>query len=329
MVGGMPRRNLRRKHPDHSGHRPTRHLGRHTVAESDDQILLGRLRADSGADAARRGHGPLRRRRRRLLRHSAFSVAALQRDPDVARQMGLFWIATAWLAAGLFIGPLVSEHEPKGQRLGVNILFARLLLVVVGSLAGEWLSIHNKMSDECRSTSAIRGTSTSIWGECGRSPCSWDCCSGWCDDPSVAAGLAKAGEQKQLVTLLAVATAAIALFYGAGLTWGRHTHLSMVEYWRWWVVHLWVEGFFEVFATTVIAFFFMRLNLIGPASRPPRPCCRRRSSCRAESSARATTCTSPARRPCFGLGFGVQCPGGRAAGPGGIRRDGRPASVPH
>ena len=55
-----------------------------------------------------------------------------------------------------------------------------------------------------------------------------------------------------------------ALFYGAGLTWGQHTHLSIVEYWRWWVVHLWVEGFFEVFATTVIAFFFMRLSLIRP-----------------------------------------------------------------
>ena len=39
----------------------------------------------------------------------------------------------------------------------------------------------------------------------------------------------------------------------------------MVEYWRWWVVHLWVEGFFEVFATTVIAFFFARLGLIRPA----------------------------------------------------------------
>ncbi len=62
-------------------------------------------------------------------------------------QIGLFWIATAWLAAGLFIGPLVSEKEPAGQRLGVNVLFGALLLVVVGSLTGEWLSIHNKMSD--------------------------------------------------------------------------------------------------------------------------------------------------------------------------------------
>src|SRR4029079_14298742 len=76
--------------------------------------------------------------------------------------------------------------------------------------------------------------------------------------------LRRQGEQKQLVALLAVATGAIALFYGAGLTWGRHNNLSIVEYWRWWVVHLWVEGFFEVVATTVIAFVFLRLNLIRP-----------------------------------------------------------------
>jgi nitric oxide reductase subunit B len=65
--------------------------------------------------------------------------------------------------------------------------------------------------------------------------------------------------------LFVLSAGAIGLFYGAGLNWGQHTHLSIVEYWRWWVVHLWVEGFFEVFATTVIAFFFMRLGLIKPA----------------------------------------------------------------
>jgi nitric oxide reductase subunit B len=44
--------------------------------------------------------------------------------------------------------------------------------------------------------------------------------------------------------------------------WNEHTSLSMVEYWRWWLVHLWVEGFFEVFATAVIAFLFTRLGLL-------------------------------------------------------------------
>lgn len=180
-------------------------------------------------------------------------------------QIGLFWIATAWLAAGLFIGPLVSEHEPKGQRIGVNILFLALLLVVVGSLTGQWLSVKNHLSD---TMSFFFGHQGYEYVDLGRA---WQI--------ALFAGLLlwfalmvrallpalrQTGEQKQLVTLLAVATAAIALFYGAGLTWGQHSHLSMVEYWRWWVVHLWVEGFFEVFATTVIAFFFMRLGLVRP-----------------------------------------------------------------
>jgi nitric oxide reductase subunit B len=66
--------------------------------------------------------------------------------------------------------------------------------------------------------------------------------------------------------LFLVASAAIGLFYGAGLMWGRQTHLAMAEYWRWWVVHLWVEGFFEVFATVVIAFLFTRMGLLRIAN---------------------------------------------------------------
>ena len=180
-------------------------------------------------------------------------------------QLGLFWIATAWLAAGLFIGPLVSEHEPKGQRLGVNILFLALLVVVTGSLSGEWLSIHNKLSDV---VSFYFGHQGYEYVDLGRA---WQLALFvglllwlFLMIRVLMPALRKQREQRQLVALLAVATTAIALFYGAGLTWGQHTHLSQVEYWRWWVVHLWVEGFFEVFATTVIAFVFMRLTLIRP-----------------------------------------------------------------
>jgi nitric oxide reductase subunit B len=65
-----------------------------------------------------------------------------------------------------------------------------------------------------------------------------------------------------LLTLFLIATAAIGFMYAAGLVWGRTTNLAIAEYWRWWVVHLWVEGFFEVFATVVIAFMFARMQLI-------------------------------------------------------------------
>ena len=69
-------------------------------------------------------------------------------------------------------------------------------------------------------------------------------------------------EEKNLIILFLISCAAIALFYSAGLMWGRQTNLAIAEYWRWWVVHLWVEGFFEVFATVVIAFLFVRLGLL-------------------------------------------------------------------
>jgi nitric oxide reductase subunit B len=160
---------------------------------------------------------------------------------------------------------LVSNIEPKGQAFGVNLLFLALLVVVVGSLTGELLSVHNQMPD---AVSFYLGHQGYEYVDLGRA---WQI--------ALLVGLLlwlvlmvrviwpatkKQGNERQLVTLLLVATAAIALFYGAGLSWGQHTHLSMVEYWRWWVVHLWVEGFFEVFATTVIAFFFMRLGLVRP-----------------------------------------------------------------
>ncbi len=181
-------------------------------------------------------------------------------------QIALFWIATAWLGAGLFIGPVVSHRDPAFQRLGVNVLFGALLVVVVGSLAGEWLSVQNHMSD---ATAFYLGHQGYEYVDLGRA---WQVAlmvglllwlvlmlrALW---PALREG----SESRPLIWLLAVATTAIALFYGAGLTWGRHTHLSIVEYWRWWVVHLWVEGFFEVFATAAIAFIFMRLRLIQPA----------------------------------------------------------------
>ncbi|RPI17362.1 MAG: nitric-oxide reductase large subunit, partial [Acidobacteriales bacterium] len=181
-------------------------------------------------------------------------------------QTGLFWIATAWLAAGLFIGPLISGVEPKGQKLGVNVLFLALFVVVGGSMAGEWLSIKHKFTD---ATAFLWGHQGYEYIDLGRV---WQALLFvglllwlFLVVRAVRPALKEGGEQRPLVWLFLISAGAIGLLYGAGLNWGQHTHLSMVEYWRWWVVHLWVEGFFEVFATTVIAFFFARLNLIHPS----------------------------------------------------------------
>jgi nitric oxide reductase subunit B len=52
------------------------------------------------------------------------------------------------------------------------------------------------------------------------------------------------------------------LLFGAGLMWGEKTHITIMEYWRWWVVHLWVEGIFEVFATAIVSALLVRMGLV-------------------------------------------------------------------
>jgi len=179
-------------------------------------------------------------------------------------QLGIFWIATAWLAAGLYIAPAVGGREPALQRAGVNVLFGALVVVVLGSMAGEWLSVKQMLPGEA-------------WYWFGHSGYEYI-------DPgkiwqiallaglflwlflmvrAILPALKRDDEQRPILTLFLISSVAIAAFYGAALGAGRHTSLSMAEYWRWWVVHLWVEGFFEVFATVVIAFLFARLGLIG------------------------------------------------------------------
>jgi nitric oxide reductase subunit B len=180
-------------------------------------------------------------------------------------QLGVLWIATAWLAAGLFIGPTVSGEEPKGQALGVNILFGALLLVVAGSMAGQWMSIFNKLHGNAWFYFGHQGYEYVDLGRVWQiglfiGLLLWL----FLVIRGIVPALRKPGDHKPLLVLFLISTTAIGLFYGAGLSWGRQTHLSIVEYWRWWVVHLWVEGFFEVFATVVIAFFFTKLSLIKP-----------------------------------------------------------------
>ena len=75
--------------------------------------------------------------------------------------------------------------------------------------------------------------------------------------------LKKENDKGGLTHLLLYSSIAIPLFYMAGLMYGKGSHLSDAEYWRWWVVHLWVEGFFEVFATVVLAFILTRIKAVG------------------------------------------------------------------
>ncbi len=182
-------------------------------------------------------------------------------------QLGIFWIATAWLATGLFVAPAVSGTEPKWQRGGVNFLFVCLLIIVVGSMAGQWFGVQQKLGFVANFWFGHQGLEYVDLGRFWQlflfvGLFVWLFLMGRALWPVIR----KPGENRHLLALFFIASAAIAAFYGAGLMWGRKTNLAMIEYWRWWVVHLWVEGFFEVFATVVIAFLFVRMGLLRSAS---------------------------------------------------------------
>ena len=179
-------------------------------------------------------------------------------------QLAVLWIATAWLGTGLYMAPAISGYEPKFQALGVNVLWICLLIIVVGAFAGQWLAVMQRLGLEHNFWFGHQGWE---YADIGRfwqwflfiGLLLWLILVGRALWPAL---LVK-NESRSIVALFFLSTVAIGLFYGAGLMWNEHTHLSMVEYWRWWLVHLWVEGFFEVFATAVVAFLFTRLGLVA------------------------------------------------------------------
>ncbi|HET8692335.1 MAG TPA: nitric-oxide reductase large subunit [Steroidobacteraceae bacterium] len=180
-------------------------------------------------------------------------------------QLAVLWIAVAWLGTGLYIAPAISGHEPRFQKLGVNVLLACLVVIVVGSFAGQWMAVMQTLGLERNFWFGHQGWEYADIGRFWQ----WFLFAGlliWLAlvGRALMPVLRQPGESRSIVGLLFLSVVCIGLFFGAGLMWGEHTHLSMVEYWRWWLVHLWVEGFFEVFATAVIAFLFTRLGLLAP-----------------------------------------------------------------
>lgn len=183
-------------------------------------------------------------------------------------QVALFWIATSFLAAGLFLAPIINGGtDPKYQKFGVNLLFGALLIVVFGSLIGELLAIHQKLNLNLSFWFGHQGYEYTDLGRFWQVLLLvglglWLTLMLRCIFPA----LKTANDSKQLLLLFTASTIAIGLFYGGGIAYGARTHISIMEFWRWWVVHLWVEGFFEVFATVAIAFIFVTLGLIKPQS---------------------------------------------------------------
>ncbi len=179
-------------------------------------------------------------------------------------QLAIFWIAATWLATGLFFAPIISGKEMKYQVFGINFLFIALLVIVLGSMLGEWLGVHQFLD---LTTNFFFGHQGYEYMDLGRF---WQLLLAvglvlwmFLVGRHVWFGIRKNNQDKHLLILFLISVIAIGMFFFSGLMYGENSSLPVINYWRWWLVHLWVEGFFEVFATVAIAFIFAKLKVIS------------------------------------------------------------------
>lgn len=175
-------------------------------------------------------------------------------------QLALLWTAAAFLAGGIFLTPFISRREPRRQHWLSYGLLGAVVIVVVGSLITEALSIYGIVP------------SGSLFSQ------QWE----YLDLPRLWQILLIVGmflwiaiiwrgmrarlktESKlNMPWVFFFSGLAIPMFYAVGLLAGSDTHLTVADFWRFWVVHLWVEDFLELFTTVMVAYIFVMLGVVS------------------------------------------------------------------
>jgi nitric oxide reductase subunit B len=177
-------------------------------------------------------------------------------------QTAILWIATAYVGGGLFLASVVGQQEPRRQSVAINLLFGALAVVVFGSLLGEFAGVKQLLGN--------------VWFWFGNQ--GWEYLEiGRAWQILLALGLViwallllravaparRDPQQREITWLFLLAAFAIPVFYLPAFFFGSTTNFTVVDTWRFWIIHLWVEGFFELFATVMVAVMFLRLGLVS------------------------------------------------------------------
>ncbi len=181
-------------------------------------------------------------------------------------QLAVFWVATAWLGTGIFVAPLVGGREPKAQGLLVDVLFGAVVVVALGSLAGEWLGSRGYLGklwfwlgdqgweylELGRLWQVLLLVGMTIWL--------------FIVYRALRYRLVREPGRSSLSHLLLYSAITIPAFYAFGLFYDPSTNFTVADFWRWFVVHQWVEAIFEFFTVVVISFLFVSLGLVTERS---------------------------------------------------------------
>lgn len=177
-------------------------------------------------------------------------------------QLAIFWIATAYVAGALFLAAALGGADPAGQKKGINILFWALVFVVIGSLLGEWAGMRQLLPhlwfwfgdqgweylELGRAWQMLLAVALIFWfGLLLRALM-----------PAL-----RDHERREVASLFLIAAIAIPVFYLPAMFFDSTTHFSVVDTWRFWIIHLWVEGFFEFFVTVMVAIIFLQFGVVS------------------------------------------------------------------
>ncbi len=176
-------------------------------------------------------------------------------------QLAIFWVATSFLAAGIFLAPMIAGREPRGQHFLAYGLLGALAVVVFGSMIGEWLGMFGFMGGWW----AWFGNQGFEYLDLGRF---------WQVLLSIGLffwvavlfrglrGRLRREHAANMPWLFFFAALAIPAFYAVGLLARPESHFTTADFWRFWVVHLWVEDFLELFTTVMVAYIFVLLGVV-------------------------------------------------------------------
>ncbi|MCK5442152.1 MAG: cbb3-type cytochrome c oxidase subunit I, partial [Maribacter sp.] len=176
--------------------------------------------------------------------------------------LSLYWISTCWIASSIFILPIMAKREVKGQLRLVNILFILLFVLVGGSLTGmvlgpkgllgEWWYMLGHQGwefvDFGRLYQMLLMVIFILWGYI------------------VYRGAKPAfikGQPWNLPNWIMYSVVGIPLFFVSGFVAQPETNFVIADFWRWMVIHMWVEAFFEVFVTVIVSYLMVLMGLVS------------------------------------------------------------------
>ena len=177
-------------------------------------------------------------------------------------QLAIFWVATSFVAAGIFLAPMIARREPRHQGKLAFALLGALAVVVFGMLIGSFLGVHGVLESTASNWLGLQGFEyldlARIW------------------QILLSVGLVvwvvmlwrvlrprlRREHVGNMPWLFFLAACAIPAFYAVGLLARTSDNFTTTEFWRFWVVHLWVEDFLELFTTVMVAYMFVLLGVV-------------------------------------------------------------------